>query len=499
MSSIDPHDLVCAWLDIPFGYRAPPPAPSRCPQSRTSSGSRRLSSCPLDSSAPSVIPSPPPKRCYTMVGENEHESEAPTPPGKRLHFTPVLSSSGVVFRPDSGLSRYADLDTMMSVREGPSQVSTTVAPSELLAKRQFLERFVPSCTFGPPPLEEDPPSATSNEDGNFGNYTADRFPLSVPVALPPHVLPVVRTLSPANFEVGCIPLVPGTTDFLETFVPYEDFPAHSFLAVASADYHPRALALLHFAAGVHRTCTHNCANALDEAAWYPCVQSLLSVTPGHIPFPPPSLLTPPSPDTLFLTIDSTTKLTSSSILPEHPDVKLDALLVFNHAHKDVAPLIEHNRRVNALADACSHRAIVALGVEVKSTIGGGALLAAEYQLAVFGLKTLEVARQLAEVAGDEIQRACDVALSLSVCGHVWTLYVTYWSAPGRMATHGPVMVGATDTLLGTMKVVGFVVALKRWAREKPLVDWKGRIEAAVGRGGAGGEREGGEGAGGDVI
>lgn len=366
-----------------------------------------------------------------------------------------------------------------------SKVSTTVAPSELRTKRQFLERLVPSCTFGPPPLAEAPPSATSDEDDNFGNYTPDPLPLSAPVALPPHVLDIIRTLSPATLEVGCIPLVPGTTTFLETFVPYEVFPAHTFLAVPSPQDHPRALALLHFAAGVHRTCTHNCANALDEAAWYPCVQSLLSVTPGRIPYAPPSLLTPPSPNTLFLTIDATTKLTSSTILPSHPNVKLDALLVFNHAHKAIAPLIAHNIRVNALADACSHRAIVAVGVEVKPTGGGGGLLAAEYQLGVFGIKTVEVARQ---IAGDETQRACDVALGLSVCGHVWALHVTYWSAPGKTATHGPVVVGATDTLLGTMRVVGFVVAVKRWAREKALGDWKGRIEAAVGRGGGtGGE------------
>lgn len=152
--------------------------------------------------------------------------------------------------------------------------------------------------------------------------------------------------------------------------------------------------------------------------------------------------------------------------------------MFNHAHKSLANTIAHNVRVNALADACSHHAIVALGVEVKPTGGGGGLLAAEYQLGVFGIKTLEVARQLAELAGDETQRACDVALSLSVCGHVWALHVTYWIAPGRTATHGPVVVGATDTLLGTMKVVRFVVEVKRWAREKALGDWKRRIEGA---------------------
>lgn len=496
-----------------------------------------------------------------MIGDNEHDSPSSTPPGKRRHLTPALKSSGLLFQPGFGLSRYSDIHAMNSDRQGPmqlppdgprihhmsneapasvpvfpavqpqraraipaqaspdvdgpvgyaervmqapprsrsnkrsrsssspSKISTTVAPSELRAKRQFLERLVPSCTFGPPALAEDPHDDTNDEDDTFGNYNPDPMPLSPPVALPPHVLDVIRTLSPATFEVGCIPLVPGTTTFLETFVPYEVFPAHTFLAVPSPNDHPRALALLHFAIGVHRTCTHNCANALDEAAWYPCVQTLLSVTPGRIPYPPPSQLTPPSPTTLFLTVDATTKLTSSTILPSHPNVKLDALVVFNHAHKSVAAtLARSSARVNALADACADRAIVAVGVEVKPTGGGGGLLAAEYQLGVFGMKTLEVARLLADGA---TQRACDVVVMVSVCGHVWALHVAYWAGSGRMAMHGPVVVGATDTLLGTMKVVAFVVAVKRWAREKALPDWKVRIEAAVGRG-RGGEVVGGE-------
>lgn len=372
----------------------------------------------------------------------------------------------------------------------PSKVSTTVAPSELRAKRQFLERLVPSCTFGPPALAEDPDDDDQDADDDYGNFDPDSTPLSTPVALPPHVLEVIKTLSPSLFEVGCIPLVPGTPAFLDTFVPYEVFQPHSFLAVPSARDHPRALALLRFAAGVHRTCTHNCANALDEAAWYPCVQSLLSVTPGpasSLPYAPPSLLTPPSPSALFVTLDATTKLTTSAVLPHHPNVKLDVLVVFNHAHRSIAPsaalATAHAVRLNALADASCDRAIVALGVEVKPTGGGGGLLAAEYQLGVFGIKTLEVARALCVAAGDEVARACDVALSVSVCGHVWALHVTYWVAPGRTATHGPVVVGATDTFAGTMKVVWFVAAVKRWARERALPAWKCRIEAAVAKAG----------------
>lgn len=405
--------------------------------------------------------------------------------------SPVQYAGRVMQAPSRSRSNKRGADALSS--SSPSKVTTTVAPSELRAKRQFLERLIPSCTFGPPQLAEDSNYDTDEEQDNYGYYNPDSMSLSMPLPLPPHVLEIIRALSPSNFEVGCIPLVPGTSTFLETCVPYEVFHSHSFLAVPSQRDHSRALALLHFAVSVHRTCTYNCANALDEAAWYPCVQNLLSVTPGasSIPYPPPSHLSPPSASSLFLTIDATTKLTRKDILPDHPNVKLDVLVVFNHKHKSCAPTIAlataNNYRVNALADNSIDRAIVALGVEVKPTGGGGGLLAAEYQLGVFGIKTLEVSRLLAVAAGDPIPRACDVALSLSVCGHVWSLHVTYWVSPGNTATHGPVLVGSTDTLLGTMKVVMFVAAVKRWARESALPEWKVRIDGAVERGKAMGE------------
>lgn len=133
------------------------------------------------------------------------------------------------------------------------------------------------------------------------------------------------------------------------------------------------------------------------------------------------------------------------------------------------------------------KVVVVLGVEVKPTGGGGGMLAAEYQLGVFGMKTLEVARVLRSAEGEgeaeaEAEGVCDVALGLSVCGHVWALHVTYWGGEGRVVTHGPVVIAATDTLVGTMKLVAFVDALKRWAREKAWPGWKARITGAVKRG-----------------
>lgn len=75
---------------------------------------------------------------------------------------------------------------------------------------------------------------------------------------------------------------------------------------------------------------------------------------------------------------------------------------------------------------------------------------------------------------------CDLAVSLTVYGHVWSVYVTYWNSEGSIVTQGPVLVGSTDTVYGTLKIVRFVVVLKEWARSKVLEDWKGRVQVAVG-------------------
>lgn len=342
-------------------------------------------------------------------------------------------------------------------------------PLEIHAKRRILERLNPSGVFGPPEIN--------------GNNPA-------PTAMCTHVFETIRTLS--YFEVGCIPLVPGTSGFLATFVPYEVVRMHSFLPVPSGQ-EERVLELLRFAFTVHRTCSQNSAN--DTAAWYPTVRDLLSVSPGHMsamPYTPQQshdLLAGSSPPVI---IDTPTKYTSKEILPNHPNVKLDLLLAFNNKHIPYRPAVTlaafNGCKVNAFADPTMEQTIPILGVKVNGP-GGNDPMAAEYEIGVYGMKTLEVARLLAtgQVGAGQVgtgqavppAKECDIALSLSVCGHVWALHVSYWVSLRKIATHGPVIVGSTETLVGRMKIIMFVAAVKKWARERAWPEWKARIEMAL--------------------
>lgn len=59
------------------------------------------------------------------------------------------------------------------------------------------------------------------------------------------------------------------------------------------------------------------------------------------------------------------------------------------------------------------------------------------------------------------------------------MHVTYWNSENSLVTQGPVLIGSTDTLYGTLKIVKFVVVLKEWARSKVLEDWRRRVQVAV--------------------
>lgn len=332
------------------------------------------------------------------------------------------------------------------------------ASSDTREKRKRLSHFHPPGSFGIPDLANHEP-----EDASL---------------IPEEVIEILAvTFSVGYFEMACFPMTPEIEDLLAKSFRHETIPPHARLAV-STDAARDARELVEYAIDIHRACLQNSRRDEDEAAWYPLVRSLLSVEP-----PPPkssaslSLITRPPRHTfsrsntqdLFLAIDATTKSTTSDLAP-NVTIKLDALLAFNPEHSTCAPVIAAAATasipLNAFTDPTIRESIVVLGVEVKSAGGVGGEMEAEYQVGVWGMKTLNLTRSLGATTGK-----CNLALSVSVCGHIWSLHVTYWRGAG-LVTHGPLCIGATDSLYGTMKIVAFVRRFKEWARDELWPDWE---------------------------
>lgn len=101
---------------------------------------------------------------------------------------------------------------------------------------------------------------------------------------------------------------------------------------------------------------------------------------------------------------------------------------------------------------------------------------AEYQIGVWGMKTLHLAREL---TGEGEEEKCAFVMGVSVCAHVWSMHVTYRRGDGVMVTHGPVVVGSTDSVYGTCKIIKWVCEFKEWAREVMWGEWKDVVEKAV--------------------
>lgn len=307
-----------------------------------------------------------------------------------------------------------------------------------------------------------------------------RFGATVrPATFPPHVSSILRRFAPSAFQEGCVPLTLEIKRLLDTSFRHEIFPPYAYRDVSTED-HSSARPFVDFAIRIHNTCTRNSTKSLDDTAWHPCVRSLLSIVPSDspsgIPHLPPPEAHDPTPAELFLTIDSTTKTTRKSILHNYPNIVLDQLLVFNPEHVLLYPTAMAARPrilvINAFADSSIDDVLVALGVVVKCHEGP---LAAQFQIGVWAAKTLTLASNLSSAPEDVPTAACDVAIAISVCGHMWSMYVTYWSAAGALLTHGPVLLGSTDSLYGTFKIIAWVVKFKEWAAETLLPDWVDRV------------------------
>lgn len=487
---MDSIDLVCAWLDIP------PPGDDNSnerhrhhPHYHNRHASQSVTSPAEDS--PHCQPFPntlPDASSHTLVDSHcfsRLETILPAVTTMASHGTTCISPP---FPPPpprprpstANVHTYAtNLTSVPSVlprkrnRSPPSYSINAVVssatwtiptPEEVRAKRRALECLVRAASLGLPPASLQTP------------------------AFAPHVLAVLRRFAPSEFERGCLPFTPEIASVLDVSFPHEVFSSRARVENLSVDDRPRARALLDFAIRVHLACVRNYAKGLDEAAWYPSVRSLLSINPSSsrssssIPDPPLPEPHVPSPEELFLTIDATMKTTRKAILPDHPNVKLDYLLAFNSEHVDcvstAVTLRQRNLFGNAFNDVSLEESIVILGVEVKTPGGTQSELGAEYhQVGVWAAKTLELARAMLEEP-TPLTAACDLAISLTVYGHAWSIHLTYWLTPTLQITHGPVMVGSTDTLYGTLKIIRFVTEFKQWAKSTVLSDWRARIASA---------------------
>lgn len=393
-------------------------------------------------------------------GDDLHDNASPSSwdSSMRSRFTEHLVVVGgrnvAMLPPSNNLKRKAG-------SRSPTKSSTGKASSDTREKRRRLTQFVPPGAFGNPDV--------ANTDPNEASL------------MPKPIIQLLRvTFSVGYFETACFPLTAEIEGILTAKFPHESIPPHAqFHVPDTPDGNKRARELVEYVIDIHRGCLQNSSKGEDEAAWYPLVRGLLSIsappqnsTAAPIPSPPSFSFTTNKHD-LFLTIDATTKNTLPHLEPA-VTIKLDALLAFNHAHPLCAPVLTASVRVNAFSDTIIRDNIVILGVEVKSAAAGG--MEAEYQIGVWGMKTLNLMRALRGGVWK-----CEYAVGLSVCAHVWSYHVSYWRGDA-IVTHGPVCIGATDSLYGTMKVVAFVRRFKEWARDVLLAEWMELVESAEAEG-----------------
>lgn len=338
-------------------------------------------------------------------------------------------------------------------RSYASQSHTSVT-SDIRAKRRAMQRLSPPLYYVFGPLPSPPPSVTA--------FLA-RFDM-------------------ARIEYSCIPWTPAVEALLQTHNPLAYYPPHARNTDISESEEPRALALATWAISVYGLIINCTERAQDEATWSTPVRQLLSIMPPSpgscIPIPP----TVVACNQLLTTIDATTKVTRKSILSHYPTVKVDALVAFNSTHPALHSITRavdrHGLVVNALSDAAIDDCVVLVGVEIKAPTGDAAPATAEYQLAVWGAKTLEVARQLG-VAGSSDW--CDVAIGLTVCGHTWSAYVVFWDVDEdnerTVVVYGPVEVASSANLYGVFKLIAWMAEVNVWAVEV-LECWKTRVADA---------------------
>lgn len=338
-------------------------------------------------------------------------------------------------------------------RSYPSQSITSVI-SDIRAKRRAMQRLSPPLSFAFGPL----------------NY-------------PPQLVAAFLTrFDMVRIEYGCIPWTPAVEALLKAHNPLAYYPPHARNSNIPEAEEPRALTLAAWVLGVYVLIVGCTERAHDGATWAAPVRQLLCLVPptegSCVPIPPPAVPC----DQLLTTIDATTKLTRKTILPDYPTVKVDALLAFNPNHQALHSITRavsrHGVVVNALSDSAIDDHIVLVGVVINGPSGDAAPATAEYQFAVWGAKSLDVARQLG-IAG--VSDWCDVAIGLAVCGHLWSAYVVFWEVDEdgerTLVVYGPVEVASSANVYGVFKLVAWMAEINVWAVEV-LECWKKRVADA---------------------
>lgn len=393
-------------------------------------------------------------------GDQGSVNDASWDSSMRSDFTNCLidaSGSTKIAMPPPACRKKRKGGSLSPTKRSDGQGSANMPSSDTREKRLRLTDFTPPGIFGIPDVANYDPDDISRMPAGIIQLLAVTFPIG-------------------DLEAGCFPITSKIEDLLETSFAHEPIPRHARFLVDTINARS-AYQLVEFAIDIHRACLQNSCNAEDEAAWYPIVQRLLSVS---LPIPflviarPPSYALARTKHDLFVTIDATTKSTCLDLSPP-VTIKLDVLLAFNPQHPLLAPVLDAGVRVNAFSDPSIRKAIVVLGVEVKSGASGG--LDAEYQVGVWGMKTLNLIRSLRKSTA----ASGEYAIGISVCAHVWSFHVTYWRGNG-IVTHGPVCIGSTDSLYGTMKIVAFVRRFKEWARDTVLPDWLALVGATAAKG-----------------
>lgn len=275
--------------------------------------------------------------------------------------------------------------------------------------------------------------------------------------------------SPSHAELGCVPQTPEIDALLNDTFAHEFIQPHQRRPVTDRRAHPDALTLVNSAILIHRKALYNSRHAEDASAWHPLVRQLL--TASYDGWLLPSLHDPDElrrdDDDYLQAVDASTK-TISTALPPAADVTLDIVLVFD-ARRDerVRVALGAGVQLNVFDDTNLAGKLVVLGCKVKPA--SGPQMDVEYELGVYGMKTLHLMRGIGKT------RVTDVAVGVDVCGHVWSFHVTYWRSDGALVTHGPVLLGSTDTLVGTLKIARWMCIFQTWS-EEAWAGWMALLE-----------------------
>ncbi|KAL0632887.1 hypothetical protein Q9L58_008229 [Maublancomyces gigas] len=488
-----PTPSHCRHSVLPNLDSSPPPVCLLSPTSRNSNDPCLPSSRSSNHTRPIQVahcpqqPSPPSTVVVTHLRQQQRSGLiSPGPPARLL----VETCAGTLFT-SCPAAKLPNAATASETRGGTSGPSSQVPGSATIADDpKTFERDLSSMIFstGGKRKRSYPSQSIISASTDIRAKRRAMQRLSPPLSYvfahtnyPPQFIALfIARFDIARIESGCIPWTPAVEALLIAHNPLAYYPPHARNKDISTADEPLALALATWAISVY-TLIISCTE--DKASWSAPVRQLLSVMP---PTQRSSIPSPAVPcDQMLTKVDVTTKLTCGTVLLDYPTVKVDALVAFNPTHPELQSITRavdrHGVIVNALGDAGIGGHVVLLGVEIIGPTDDAAPATAEYELGVWGAKTLEVARQLGINCPSDW---CDVAVGLTVCGHTWSAYVVFWEwdevGERSVVVYGPLEVASTVNLYGVFKLVAWMAQVNVWALEV-LECWKRRVAGACER------------------